>query len=100
MPRVRRTPASRGDYREIHDYIALDSPQNSAAVLSRFDARLEMLARNNLIGRPRPELAANLRSFPEGNYVIFYRPIDDGIELIRVLHSARDISPAYFQQGE
>lgn len=97
MPRIRRTPASRGDYSEIHDYIALDSPQNAAAVLARFDLRLEMLARNNLMGRPRSDLATNLRSFPEGNYVIFYRPIEDGIELIRILHSARDIASDYFQ---
>ena len=47
------------------------------------------------VGRQRPDLAPNLRSLPAGNYVIFYRPIPDGIQLIRVLHGARDI-PAIF----
>jgi len=28
---------------------------------------------------------------PVGNYVIFYRPIEDGIVVIRVLHGARDL---------
>jgi hypothetical protein len=32
-------------------------------------------------------------------YLIFYRPIDDGIELIRVLHGARDITPEYFAEN-
>ena len=39
------------------------------------------------------------RSFPLGNHLIFYRPIDDGIELVRVLHGARDISPEYFGES-
>jgi hypothetical protein len=36
-------------------------------------------------------LAPELRSFPVGRYVVFYRPQDDGIDVVRVLHSARDI---------
>ncbi len=65
MPRVRRTPASRTDYKDIHDYIAFESPQNAAAVLRRIDSRLEMLARNNLVGRPRPEIAHTSAVFPK-----------------------------------
>jgi len=30
-------------------------------------------------------------SFPVGRYVVFYQPQDDGVEVVRVLHSARDI---------
>jgi toxin ParE1/3/4 len=30
------------------------------------------------------------------NYTVFYRPIDGGIELIRIIHGARDI-PKLFQ---
>jgi toxin ParE1/3/4 len=36
-------------------------------------------------------LVLTLRSFPVGNYVIFYREVSEGIEIIRVLHGARDI---------
>jgi plasmid stabilization system protein ParE len=38
--------------------------------------------------------------FPTGRYLIFYRPADpdDGIDIIRVLHSARDI-PAHFKEA-
>ena len=47
------------------------------------------------MGRARVELGADLRSFPFGRYVIFYAPIDDGIDVVRVLHSARDIDAAF-----
>jgi len=44
------------------------------------------------------ELAANLRSFPIGNYLVFYRPFEGGIHLIRLLHGAREITPEYFTE--
>jgi toxin ParE1/3/4 len=37
----------------------------------------------------------DLRFFPVTkfpNHLLFYRPLDDGIELVRVLHGARDIA--------
>ena len=37
------------------------------------------------------ELGESLRSFPVGNYVIFYRAMQDGIEVVRVLSGFRDI---------
>jgi toxin ParE1/3/4 len=43
------------------------------------------------MGRLRPELVPKLRSFPVGEYVVFYRSIRDGIEVVRVLNGARDI---------
>jgi len=42
-------------------------------------------------GRSRFDLSPELRGFPVGNYLVFYRPASDGIEIIRVLHGARDI---------
>jgi toxin ParE1/3/4 len=46
-------------------------------------------------GRERPELAPRLRSFPAGRYVLFYRPIGGGIEIVRVLHGSRDIDSIF-----
>ena len=40
-------------------------------------------------------MATGLRSLPLGNYIIFYRPIDDGIEVVRILHGARDLPPLF-----
>ena len=47
------------------------------------------------MGRARDELSANVRSFPFGRYVIFYAAIEDGIDVVRVLHSARDIDAVF-----
>ncbi|MBF0110069.1 MAG: type II toxin-antitoxin system RelE/ParE family toxin [Magnetococcales bacterium] len=29
--------------------------------------------------------------FPVGNYLIFYRPANHGVEIIRVLHASRNV---------
>ncbi len=50
------------------------------------------------MGHAGDELAPGLRSMPFGRYVIFYEPLDDGIDVIRVLHSARDVD-AQFGKG-
>jgi toxin ParE1/3/4 len=70
-------------------------PPQQIASLTRFYERLVLLAGQPLLGRLRPELAPNLRSFPVDNHVIFYRPIDHGIEVARVLHGARDIDALF-----
>jgi toxin ParE1/3/4 len=51
-----------------------------------------LLAERPGMDRSCPELAAELHNFPVGDYLIFYRPTEDGIEVIRVLYAARDIA--------
>lgn len=57
-----------------------------------------MLANNPLIGRERPEFRPDLRSYGVGSYIIFYRQIAAGIEIMRVVHGARDLD-AIFETG-
>lgn len=91
MARIRRTAQSRRDYTDIWDYIAADNQSAADRLIESFDEALELLVEAPGIGRRCEELAPSLRSFPVGNYLIFYRPLTDGIELIRVLHGARNI---------
>ncbi|BAY02384.1 plasmid stabilization system protein [Anabaena cylindrica PCC 7122] len=54
-----------------------------------------MLAQFPGMGRSRDDLLPELRSFPIKPYIIFYTPIDDGIEIIRVLHQSRDVNSLF-----
>ncbi|MEI9895940.1 MAG: type II toxin-antitoxin system RelE/ParE family toxin [Chthoniobacter sp.] len=98
MPQILRTRASRSDYDEIWSYIAVRDLAAADRVVDQFDATLKVIASTPHIGRKVDELASGLRSFPLGNYLIFYRPIEDGIQLIRLLHGAREITPEYFAE--
>ena len=44
------------------------------------------------------ELARNLGSIVFGSYLIFYQPLTDGIEVVRVLHGARDIDRIFREE--
>ena len=50
-----------------------------------------------MMGTARDRLAPGLRSFHVGNYLVFYRPVQDRIELVRVLHGARDLKKRMFE---
>jgi toxin ParE1/3/4 len=54
-----------------------------------------MLSARPEVGTVCEKLAPHLRFFPVGNYLIFYRAIPDGIEVICVLHGARELSDEF-----
>ena len=96
MPHILRTRESRLDYDEIWHYIALRDIIAADRLIDQFDSTLNVIASAPQMGRSVEDLAPNLRTFPIGSYLIFYRPMEDGIQLIRVIHGARDITPEYF----
>ncbi len=93
MVRIARQPQARRDLIEIWNYIADDSVRSADALIHRVDAKLTLLATNPKLGRVRDELSAGLRSISVGRYILFYQIMPDGILLVRVLHSARDLGP-------
>lgn len=95
MPRVLRRPQATADIFDIWDYIAEDSLDQADAWIDRLDDTLRLLSSQPLMGRARAELAEGLRSRPFERYVIFYLPQSDGIDVVRVLHSARDIEAIF-----
>jgi len=60
-------------------------------VVTSITNRFSFLARNPSAGRSRSELREGLRSFPAGNYRIYYRQEQRGmVRILRVRHAARD----------
>ncbi|MCE0499555.1 MAG: type II toxin-antitoxin system RelE/ParE family toxin [Methylacidiphilales bacterium] len=98
MARVVRASAAKTDAREIWAYIAQDNPDAADRLLDRFDKLFRVLASQPLLGKSVEELVPNLRLVPIGNYLIFYRPTKDRIEIVRILHGARDITAEFFRE--
>ena len=95
MPVIIKLPRAKSDLVEIWDYIADHSEARADAFVDMIDQKLLALASNPGMGRSRNELAERLRSFAVGRYVIFYRPIPEGVEIVRVLHGSRDIDALF-----
>jgi toxin ParE1/3/4 len=79
------------DLDEIWLFIAEDNPDAADRFHDLLLSKFLTLAGQPSIGRSRRELQPNMYGFPVGNYVIFYRETSQHIEIIRVLHGARDI---------
>lgn len=99
MARYQITRHAREDIDEILAFIAADNLDAALKLGDRLIELFELLADNSKIGRPRAELKEELRSFPEGNYVIFYRRWAGEIAIVRVLHSARELDEL-FEPGD
>lgn len=95
MPQVTRRPLAETDILEIWDSIADDSLAAADRWADHLDEQVRVLATQPMMGRARDELAPGVRSFPFGRYVVFYVPLDDGIDVVRVLHGARDIDAVF-----
>ena len=90
MARFKLTALARSDLREIRDFIAEDNPQAATRYMRILKEKCQRLADTPGLGVQREEYCG-LHRFPVGDYLIFYRPTAEGIEVIRILHGARDI---------
>jgi toxin ParE1/3/4 len=88
---VHKLPQAKEDLLEIWLHIAPDSPIHADHFLDFLDEKMRLLAASPRMARLYPELGDGLRGFPAQDYVIFYRQAPQGIEVVRVLHGARDI---------
>jgi toxin ParE1/3/4 len=75
----------------IWGYIAPHDPAAADRMLDRVEAASRMLSDNPAAGPARPDLATGLRYFPIGNYVLLYRQVAGGVEIVRCVHGARDL---------
>jgi toxin ParE1/3/4 len=92
MTRVVLTDAARQDQLEIWLYIAADNPDAADRLLDEIDRTLRLLAGAPGLGRARDDIVPGLHCFPVGNYLILYEVIPEGINVVRLVHGARQLS--------
>jgi toxin ParE1/3/4 len=92
MAKTIYAPAARDDLRDIVEFIARDKPRAARRWLSGLRAKCRLLVQHPGMGERRPEfLSGECRSFSFGNYLIFFRPVPRGIEVVRVVRGDRDV---------
>jgi len=92
MGQARFTPLAKTDLKAINRYIAQDNPAAARRLIAQIRAQCKTLADFPEMGRLWEELTPPLRSFPIGNYLIFYRPgTQSSIEVIAVVSGYRDM---------
>jgi plasmid stabilization system protein ParE len=93
----------RDDFLAILTYIAETS--GSVAIGEAFVRQLrlqchKLAAMEGVVGRARPELRPDIRSFPYKNYVIFFRYVSGRFEVVHLLERHMDVEARFSAREE
>lgn len=85
------------DLRDIWEYVSQFDESSATKLLKEIDKKFILLRANPLAGREQYKYLLGLRSFVAQDYLIFYLPLQEqtGIEVLRVLHTSRDIEKIF-----
>jgi toxin ParE1/3/4 len=83
------------DLREISDYFYSRNIEAGERFLQKFTRKCEQLVAFPNLGRSYTSIQPGLHGVPLENYVIFYRLIEDDIEIMRVVSGRRDLQSLF-----
>jgi toxin ParE1/3/4 len=98
--RLRRLPRAIQDVEEIVMWIAADNPAAAQSFAERIVRATDRLVDFPESGSPRPELGPDARGIVVGRYLILYRAGPDSVDILRVVHGARELGPLLGGEGE
>nr|WP_269452647.1 type II toxin-antitoxin system RelE/ParE family toxin [Phormidesmis priestleyi] len=85
------------DHNEIADYFDESSLEAGDRFFSAFNSKCQQLVVSPNSGKSYRAIHPDLRGLSLESYVIFYRILDDGIEILRVVSGRRDF-PTLFEE--
>ena len=88
---IRFSDQAENDLDEIWDYAAEHSFQTADQRVKRILSVCFSFIETPELGRHREEFRKGMRSFAVGNYIIFYRAWSERIDILRIIHGARDL---------
>ena len=92
---ARFTPEARADLRDIALRIANDNPIRAFSYVDEIEARYHRIGEFPHAGPPRPQWGESIRIALHGRYVIVYRVRDEAVQILRVVHGARDLDALF-----
>lgn len=96
MLQLIKSPQAEIDLIDIWLYVADDQPVNADRLLDRLNNAVLKLVDTPGMGVDRPDVGCDVKGFPVGNYVVYYRVKQDQFELVRVLSASRDIDQLHW----
>ena len=86
------------DLNDIADYFAENTIEAGDRFFRAFNRKCQQLVTFPNSGKSYATIRPDLRGLSLEGYVIFYRILDDGIEILRVVSGRRDF-PALFEES-
>lgn len=97
MSRITRTQRARKDLKQHAEQLAKEAGNRDVGDrwLLLLREKADLYAAHPEAGDSCPELPGNLRRFFVWNYVVYYKPLPNGIKIVRILHGAQDLPTAW-----
>ena len=93
MTQVRFTSQAREDLLEIWVYVTTHSSETIAdRVYDAIERSCRRLSDHPQVGRVRPEIHQQARSLVVERWLVLYRAVEDGVEIVRIIDGARDLT--------
>jgi len=99
MLKLSFTESAQADLLQAWLYVAERNLAAADGLLETIERDASVLLDQPLMGRARPELGLLVRSWPTSTpYILYYVSEKAGVTVLRVLHHARDVQIALFEQ--
>jgi toxin ParE1/3/4 len=83
------------DLESIVIYVSDYNLTSAQKMVKELMKKFQLLAENPKLGISRDNYILGMRSFPYKDYVIYYFPTENGVEIYRVIHGARNIDDLF-----
>ena len=90
--KVRYTRRAREDILDIWVYIAPRNARAADRVYDRIEESCALLKFNPHLGPARPDIGEGARALVIEHWIAFYRLVKDGVQVVRVVYGARDLT--------
>jgi len=84
---------------EILRELRVHRPASAASIFAGIEARIAILEHFPEVGARHPELADDARMLVEPPYLVMYRLVASGVQIVRVVHGVRRVDAALFTSG-
>lgn len=99
MSRYIFAPSAKQDLAEINQYLIRFSPAVARRLKEKIQKQCKLIAEFPQMGKQADKLQPGLRTFPVDEYLIFYLPSNNKIEIVRIVSGYRDLE-ALFSSDE
>ena len=84
-------PRAERDLEEIWAYTARTWSLRQAEIyLREIQHSCDMIGDDTRLGRPCDDVRPGYRKFRSGSHFLFYRPLKDGVDIVRILHASME----------
>ncbi|AFZ22305.1 type II toxin-antitoxin system RelE/ParE family toxin [Allocoleopsis franciscana] len=100
MSRYLISPSASRDLNAIADYFLTRNVDAGERLFHEFTKKCQYIAQFPNLGKSYSYLRPSLRGLPLDGYIIFYRVVEDGVEIVRVVSGRQDLESLFSESDD